>query len=121
MCFSSLHFKFLYSGVGSLNSIRKRVPTNDSLFNYFRTPCRTGVCESPLEVMVGQLSVSFPIIPEEMLVGVLFPGSITRSFIRSIKTNQPFSLPEYDDVVKEYNLDHFKSVTPVSEFRMEVN
>ncbi|PIN10849.1 hypothetical protein CDL12_16557 [Handroanthus impetiginosus] len=61
----------------------------------FRFPCRVGICQTPIDIMVCQLIVS-QIFPEVVIKALLYPGAIKRSLMEG-KT-----VPDPDHLLNSY-------------------
>ncbi|WCJ40583.1 hypothetical protein M5689_021497 [Euphorbia peplus] len=67
----------------------------------FRVPCRIGICTTPIEVTASQL-IATKTCPAFFAKALLYPGCIAQAFINNEK------IPSFSQVVKLYNLKHFK-------------
>eukprot|EP00271_Cylindrocystis_brebissonii_P022696 TRINITY_DN8824_c0_g2_i1.p1 TRINITY_DN8824_c0_g2~~TRINITY_DN8824_c0_g2_i1.p1 ORF type:complete len:239 (+),score=62.31 TRINITY_DN8824_c0_g2_i1:165-881(+) len=84
----------------------------------FSSPCRTGICSAPLEVMVGQLSASFP-LPRPLLKALLLPGAVYRRVHGAAFRAEAFALPAWGSLLAEYRLDDMEQHGDFS-YRLEV-
>ncbi|CAM6095336.1 unnamed protein product [Calypogeia fissa] len=82
---------------------------------FFRVPCRTGVCKTPLQVSVGQMAAS-DIVPEAVLKGFLYPGAIFRHLYQGDTL-----APIWGNLLQEYNLTgDFEPASAAYKYRLEV-
>eukprot|EP00850_Spirogloea_muscicola_P011724 SM000073S21500 [mRNA] locus=s73:537505:538490:- [translate_table: standard] len=94
----------------------------------FRLPCRSGVCEAPLEVMVGQLLAS-RMVPVGVARALLFPGAVAGRIAAAAAESGsaggrtgPLVLPRWDNVLESYGMANVTTAVspPEYKYRIEV-
>lgn len=81
---------------------------------FYRVPCRSGMCTTPLEVTSSQLIAS-EIFPTVVVKALLYPGAITNGLISNM------TIPSWDNLLDLYNLTNVKNASAVTDLqRLEV-
>ncbi|ERN04503.1 hypothetical protein AMTR_s00081p00094150 [Amborella trichopoda] len=80
----------------------------------FRVPCRSGMCNSPLQVTSSQLIAS-DVFPTVVVKALLYPGAISSSLLSN------FTFPSWDNTLHFYNLTDAKNYSAIVDLqRLEV-
>ncbi|KAK9075680.1 hypothetical protein SSX86_004008 [Deinandra increscens subsp. villosa] len=81
---------------------------------FFRIPCRSGMCTTPIHVTSSQL-VANDIFPVAAIKALLYPGAVFNDLIYKM------SVPSWNDVLNKYNLTDIKGATAMPDLqRLEV-
>ncbi|KAI7726753.1 hypothetical protein M8C21_026430 [Ambrosia artemisiifolia] len=81
---------------------------------FFRIPCRSGMCTTPIHVTSSQLIAS-DIFPVAAIKALLYPGAVFHDII--YKT----SVPSWNNVLDKYNLTEIKGASAMPDLqRLEV-
>ncbi|CAI9284264.1 unnamed protein product [Lactuca saligna] len=81
---------------------------------FFRIPCRSGMCTSPIQITSSQLIAS-EIFPSAAVKGLLYPGAIFNELVYNM------SFPSWNNVLHIYNLTDIKVVSAIPDLqRLEV-
>ncbi|KAI3691098.1 hypothetical protein L2E82_49315 [Cichorium intybus] len=81
---------------------------------FFRIPCRSGMCTSPIQVTSSQLIAS-DIFPSAAVKALLYPGAIFNDLIHNM------SVPSWNNILEIYNLTDIKVVSAIPDLqRLEV-
>ncbi|XP_024961726.1 uncharacterized protein LOC112502129 [Cynara cardunculus var. scolymus] len=81
---------------------------------FFRIPCRSGMCTSPIQVTSSQL-VASEIFPLAAVKALLYPGAIFNDLIYNM------SVPSWNNVLSMYNLTDIKGASAMPDLqRLEV-
>eukprot|EP00897_Mesotaenium_endlicherianum_P000542 jgi/Mesen1/10489/ME000083S09989 len=77
-----------------------------------RTPCRSGLCSSPLEITVGQLRAA-QILPVPAAKVLLYPGGIMKHWVTGVNLT-------WDSVLEDFNMTSFGPKSAEVDYRVEV-
>ncbi|XP_071694043.1 uncharacterized protein [Rutidosis leptorrhynchoides] len=81
---------------------------------FFRIPCRSGMCTSPIHVTSSQL-VASDVFPIAAVKGLLYPGAVFNGLIHNM------SVPSWNNVLDIYNLTDIKGASAMPDLqRLEV-
>ncbi|KAI3729882.1 hypothetical protein L6452_18554 [Arctium lappa] len=81
---------------------------------FFRIPCRSGMCTSPIQVTSSQL-VASDVFPVAAVKALLYPGAIFNDLIYNM------SVPSWNNVLGMYNLTDIKGASAMPDLqRLEV-
>ncbi|KAL8226710.1 hypothetical protein R6Q57_016542 [Mikania cordata] len=81
---------------------------------FFRVPCRSGMCTSPIQVTSSQL-VASDIFPIAAIKALLYPGAVFNDIIYNM------SVPSWNNVLDKYNLTDIKGASAMPDLqRLEV-
>ncbi|XP_076885595.1 uncharacterized protein LOC143535132 [Bidens hawaiensis] len=81
---------------------------------FFRIPCRSGMCTSPIQVTSSQL-VASDIFPIAAIKALLYPGAVFNDLIYNM------SVPSWNNILDKYNLTDIKGATAMPDLqRLEV-
>ncbi|XP_076954899.1 uncharacterized protein LOC143629543 isoform X1 [Bidens hawaiensis] len=81
---------------------------------FFRIPCRSGMCTSPIQVTSSQL-VASDIFPIAAIKALLYPGAVFNDLIYNM------SVPSWNNILGKYNLTDIKGATAMPDLqRLEV-